>query len=132
MRAERILETCLYVDDLEAAETFYTTVLGLEFYSKVPGRHVFLRCGDAMFLLFDPRTTSQSKDTPHGAFGPGHAAFAVAPVDLPGWREQLARHGVAIESEITWPSGDTSLYFRDPAGNCLELAPPSTWEKAGL
>ncbi|MGH2457249.1 MAG: VOC family protein, partial [Chloroflexota bacterium] len=48
MRAERVLETCLYVDDLTAAEAFYASVLGLELFSKVPGRHVFFRCGEGM------------------------------------------------------------------------------------
>ncbi len=129
MRATRVLETCLYVDNLDTAEAYYQNVLGLELYAKVPGRHVFFRCGDGMFLLFDPRTTSQSTDDllPHGCYGPGHAAFAVAPWDLPAWREQLHRTGVAIEKEITWPNGGLSIYFRDPAGNILEFATPSIW-----
>ena len=129
MRAQRVLETCLYVDDLGAAETFYTTVLGLELYSKVPGRHVFFRCGDNMVLVFDPGATSQPTGTvpTHGTHGPGHAAFAAAPADLSAWREQLQRHGVAIETEVAWPNGGQSLYFRDPAGNSVELATPSTW-----
>ena len=50
MRAERVLETCLYVDDLDAAEQFYTGVLGLEVESRAQGRHVFFSCGNAMFL----------------------------------------------------------------------------------
>lgn len=130
MRAQRILETCLYVDDLDAAERFYTTVLGLEPYSRLAGRHVFLRCGDAMFLLFDPRATSQPGGVPtHGARGPGHAAFAVATAELQSWREQLDRHGVSIETEIAWPRGGYSLYFRDPAGNSVELATPAVWEE---
>lgn len=130
MRAERVLETCLYVDDLEAAERFYATVVGLELYSKVPGRHVFFRCGDGMFLLFDPRATGQSTgNVPiHGARGPGHAAFATTLADLPAWRAQLGRLGVPIETEISWPGGGQSIYFRDPAGNSVELATPSTWK----
>lgn len=129
MRATRVLETCLYVDNLDAAEPYYQTVLGLELYAKVPGRHVFFRCGDGMFLLFDPRTTSQPSGAfpTHGSYGPGHAAFAVTPRDLPAWREQLRQHGVAIEREVTWPNGGQSIYFRDPAGNILELATPSLW-----
>ena len=35
--------------------------------------------------------------------------------------------GVAIEAEVEWPSGGRSLYFRDPAGNVVELAPPTLW-----
>lgn len=133
MRAERILETCLYADDLEAAETFYATVLGLELDAKAPGRHVFFRCGDGMLLLFDPRATSQSTGNvpAHGAHGPGHAAFALRPTDISAWREQLQRHGVPIEAEITWPGGGQSLYFRDPAGNSLELTTPAIWGMPG-
>jgi len=129
MRAERVLETCLYVDDLDAAEAFYTSVLGLELDAKVPGRHVFFRCGDRMFLLFDPRATSQPSGNfpPHGARGPGHAAFAMTPAEVPTWREHLRRLGVTIDAEVSWPNGGQSLYFRDPAGNILELATPSVW-----
>jgi hypothetical protein len=34
---------------------------------------------------------------------------------------------VAIEHEATWPRGGRSFYFRDPAGNSLELATPRIW-----
>ena len=133
MRAERVLETCLYVDDLDAAERFYASVLGLELDAKVPGRHVFFRCGNNMFLLFDPSATSGPGGSfpTHGAHGPGHAAFAATPEEVPAWREQLQRHGVAIESEVSWPGGGQSLYFRDPAGNVLEIATPSLWGLPG-
>ncbi len=29
--------------------------------------------------------------------------------------------------EVNWDQGGTSLYFRDPAGNSIELAPPTLW-----
>ena len=29
--------------------------------------------------------------------------------------------------EVPWPEGGRSIYFRDPAGNSLELAPPTLW-----
>lgn len=131
MRAERVLETCLYVDDLDAAEQFYSGVLGLEVESRAKGRHVFFSCGNAMFLLFNPLATEQSSGPfpvpPHGARGPGHVAFAIRQADLAAWRAQLQARGVAIEAEVTWPSGDVSLYFRDPAGNSVELTSPSIW-----
>src|SRR5438105_1039171 len=52
-----ILETCVYARDLEAAERFYTTVLGLEVIARMPGRHVFFRCGRGVFLVFNPDKT---------------------------------------------------------------------------
>lgn len=38
---EGILETALYVSDLEAAEDFYGHVLGLDVVIRQEGRHVF-------------------------------------------------------------------------------------------
>jgi catechol 2,3-dioxygenase-like lactoylglutathione lyase family enzyme len=35
--------------------------------------------------------------------------------------------GVAIEQIVDWPTGGRSVYFRDPAGNSLELTSPSIW-----
>jgi len=63
----------------------------------------------------------------HGARGPGHVCFRVAPDELPRWRERLEGAGLAIESEIHWPRGGASLYVRDPAGNSVELAPAMIW-----
>ena len=130
----RVLEACLYAPDIESAERFYADVLGLERYSAVEGRHVFFRCGAGMFLLFNPERTSrepsrvnESLVPAHGATGPGHVAFAIAETDIPAWRARLERARVAVESEVRWPRGGTSLYFRDPAGNSVELASPRLW-----
>ena len=35
--------------------------------------------------------------------------------------------GVTIEADFDWPDGGRSIYFRDPAGNCLEFAEPRIW-----
>lgn len=129
----RVLETALYVQDLDAAEQFYGGVLGLERIARVDGRHVFFRCGDAVVLLFDPQATaSPSSDDDgavpsHGATGAGHVAFAVKDADIAAWRTYLESHGIAIESEVTWPRGGRSIYVRDPAGNSVELASPLLW-----
>ncbi len=131
MQVKQVLETCLYVDDLEAAEAFYSQVLGLKAFSKVEGRHVFFQCGSGVFLVFNPARTNQPEGPlpvpTHGARGPGHVAFAMSPEEIESWREQLRQKGVEIEAEITWPSGGQSLYFRDPAGNSVELATAQTW-----
>lgn len=129
MKPLRVLETSLYARDLEAAERFYAGVLGLPVISRQPGRHVFLRCGEGVLLLFDPRSTRSGPSTipAHGAEGPGHAALAVPAAELDHWREHLKGAGVAIEAEVEWPGGGRSLYVRDPAGNSLELATPAVW-----
>lgn len=129
MKVRRVLETCLYVDDLDVAERFYTEVLGLSLLSRQPGRHVFLRCGEQMVLLFDPVACQQEDGEfpTHGARGAGHVAFAASNSQLPAWRARLVAAGIPIEREITWPGGGRSLYWRDPAGNSLELASPRIW-----
>jgi len=125
---DRVLETVLYVDDLGAAERFYGDLLGLELDSKKDGIFVFFRCGAGMLLLFEPGAASTGRSVPaHGTQGPGHACFAVAERELDAWRARLEAAGVAIEQEMTWPRGGRSFYFRDPAGNSLELATPRIW-----
>ena len=125
---DRVLETILYVDDLDAAARFYGDVLGLELDSRKDGLFVFFRCGDGMLLLFEPQAASTGRSVPaHGASGPGHVCFAVGEDDLDGWKAHLEEAGVAIEQEVDWPRGGRSFYFRDPAGNSLELATPKIW-----
>ncbi|HJU89827.1 MAG TPA: VOC family protein [Gemmatimonadaceae bacterium] len=129
MRSLQILETCLYTPDLAAAERFYVDVLGLEVYSRNEGRSVFFRCGDRMLLLFNPqRTRVRDAAVPaHGTDGPGHAAFAVPDNEIDSWRARLAQYDVSIEQEVSWPRGGHSLYFRDPAGNSIEIVSPLLW-----
>jgi catechol 2,3-dioxygenase-like lactoylglutathione lyase family enzyme len=128
-----VLESALYADDLEVAEAFYSQVLGLELDSKEAERHVFFKCGGSMLLLFSPKTTLREGPVPsHGATGPGHVAFAVASDDdLTFWKVRLEDQDVAVEADLAWPGGGRSIYFRDPAGNSLELTTPRIWGLGG-
>ncbi len=132
-RVQQVLETCLYVDDLPTAVGFYRRVLGLELFSEVTGRHAFFRCGRGVFLLFNSQATSRPGGPvpAHGAHGAGHVAFAMEQGEIAAWRDRLMQQDVAIEAEVEWPGGGYSLYFRDPAGNSLELATPATWAVGG-
>jgi catechol 2,3-dioxygenase-like lactoylglutathione lyase family enzyme len=130
MRASRIFETCLYASDLAAAAQFYIDVLGLEIVARpMDGRLIALRCGEGVLLIFDPeRTRRDEAGVPrHGTTGQGHVAFAATADELANWGEKLKSFGVAIEQEVEWPEGGRSIYFRDPAGNSVELAPPTLW-----
>ena len=137
MAIESVLETCLYAEDLAAAERFYGDLLGLPIFAREQGRHVFFRCGAAMLLVFDPtRTVSAAGEVNgvpvprHGAHGAGHVCFRVPEAELPAWRERFTAAGIPIEAEVEWPRGGSSLYVRDPAGNSVELAPATIWRIA--
>lgn len=129
MHVQHILESCLYVDDLTRAERFYHDVLGLEVESRQDGRHVFFHCGQRMLLLFNPLASRHSTDhfPGHGSFGPGHLAFGIRAAQMDAWIDWLKSQAVEIEKMIDWPQGGRSVYFRDPAGNILELATPGIW-----
>jgi catechol 2,3-dioxygenase-like lactoylglutathione lyase family enzyme len=133
MKPAGILETVLYAGDLDAAEVFYRDVLGLEPFARVPGRHLFYRCGDQVLLIFNPAATRVAPAAgalpvpPHGALGPGHICFRATAAEIEAWVRRLAAHAVAIEADFEWPCGGRSIYFRDPAGNCLEIAEPRIW-----
>ena len=135
MQPAAILESALYVTDLETAEAFYADVIGLERIGKVEGRHVFFRCGQGVLLLFNAEATrhppapdARLPVPPHGAAGQGHLCFSASAEDLERWKTHLSAHGVAIEAELEWPQGGRSIYLRDPSGNSLEFAEPKIWK----
>ncbi|MGI9524009.1 MAG: VOC family protein [Hyphomicrobiaceae bacterium] len=133
MHPSGILESTLYVDDLEAAQDFYSRVLGLEPFAMVEKRHIFYKCGEQVFLLFDPRSTRVTDPRApivvpvHGAIGAGHICFRATAVEIELWRIALETNSVEIEADFEWPQGGRSIYFRDPAGNSLEFAEPRIW-----
>jgi XTP/dITP diphosphohydrolase len=133
MRPQAVLETVLYADDLAAARSFYEGVLGLECFAQSEDRHVFFRCGGQVLLLFNPSRTEVAVEVKpgvppaHGARGPGHVCFSASDAEITRWRRHLEARGIAIEADFEWPRGGRSIYFRDPAGNCLEFGEPAIW-----
>lgn len=128
-----VVETALYVDDVRRAADFYLEVLGLPVLVQderfcamdVNGRHVLL-----LFLRgasIDGAELPGGSIPPHDGNGPIHAGFAIDAGDIEAWRAKLNGHGVAILSEMDWPRGGRSLYFRDPDGHLLELLTPGVW-----
>jgi catechol-2,3-dioxygenase len=137
MHIQNIAEAVLYVDDLAEATRFYQDVLRLPL-SLAFDDASFLQTGErSTLILFDRARLRrrQSAIPHHGAEGPGHVAFAVPHDSLEAWRRQLAENGVAIEHEQSWPQGTRSIYFRDPAGNSVELIDdrhyPRVWGQLG-
>jgi catechol 2,3-dioxygenase-like lactoylglutathione lyase family enzyme len=101
-RARRLLETCLYVDDLERAGEFYERNFELELI-HADARMRAYAVGDTVLLLFSRGQSLKAVETPggtippHDGSGPLHVAFAM------------------------------SVYFRDPDGHLLEVATPGLW-----
>ena len=140
MTPAAILESALYVDDIDKADAFYGEVLGLTRIAKAEGRHVFFGCGEGVLLLFNaaatevpPPADARLPVPPHGTRGPGHLCFRAGGEEIEAWKQRLESKGIAIEADFEWPSfgkgsgGGRSIYFRDPAGNSLEFAEPTLW-----
>lgn len=124
-----IIETAIYVDDLNTTAEFYGNTLGLKVIGKEAGRHVFFQVGEANVLLaFLPDVTLQGNHLPsHGSKGPSHFALGIEQASLDEWRNYLQERNITIEQEVEWPSGGRSIYFRDPSGNSVELVTPGVW-----
>jgi catechol 2,3-dioxygenase-like lactoylglutathione lyase family enzyme len=128
-----VIETALYVDDLDRARAFYTDVLGLEPLTSDSRFLAFDVAGRNVLLLFRRGATRDTVHLPGGTIpphdgnGPIHAAFAIAADELPAWEKRFGEHDVAIEGRTDWPRGGKSIYFRDPDNHLLELVTPGVW-----
>jgi catechol 2,3-dioxygenase-like lactoylglutathione lyase family enzyme len=128
-----VLETSLYVADLDRALAFYQNVLGLRqitdaYFAGGRGAALQVGTGPSVLLLFRADITRRDGPLPaHGTTGAGHVAFRVDRNEFPFWRQRLLAYDVAIEREFTFGDNPPSIYFRDPDGNSLELAVSDIW-----
>ena len=133
MKLDRVLETCLYVDDLDRAAKFYEEVLELKVLTSDARFRAYDVGEESVLLLFRRGATLETVRMPggtippHDGHGPLHMAFAVTADALPQWEERLRERGIAIEGRTDWSRGGHSIYFRDPDGHLLELATPGLW-----
>jgi len=132
-RIRRVLETALYVDEMDRAVRFYRDVMGLASMSVGERLSTFDAGDGTVLLLFRRGVTREGLKfaggwiPPHDGAGPLHVAFAIDEDALVDWEAALAGHGVAIESRVSWTGGGRSLYLRDPDGHSVELVTPHTW-----
>lgn len=120
----KIKETCLYVQDLESAQNFYHVLLGLPVISYVAGKHLFLKVGGSVLLLFNPEDSKQkASPPPHFGGGKQHFAFEIPGEEYAKAKAEIEEKGIQIIDEVTWKSGKKSFYFNDPEGNVLEILP---------
>ena len=130
-----VAEACLYVDDIEAAEQFYTHVLGLPMTLSFTDSRFFQTGKHSTLIVFDRKELRErtSNIPAHYATGDVHVALTIPRAQYDAWKQRLIDHAVAIEHEQVWPSGARSIYFRDPDNNSLELMEdqhyPTMWQR---
>ena len=127
-RIDGVLETSLYVDDMQRSAQFYHKVLGFEVV--VTGdRLIAMQVGarPQLLLLFKKGASASLAKTPHDGDGQLHLAFAIPAADLEAWAARLREQNVEVIDRVTWERGGVSLYFRDPDCHLVELATPGVW-----
>ena len=133
LKVTRVLETCVYVKDVEPSARFYERLFGFPRMDANEGYCAFDVGGGTVFLLFreggttQPVTTARGMIPPHGGSGDLHFAFSIRAEDLAGWEEWFDEQGIPIESRVCWGRGGHSLYFRDLDHHLVELATPGIW-----
>lgn len=132
-KIDAILETALYVNDLEESIRFYRQIF--DFKTLVSNdRFCALNVSDKQVLLLFPKGASMEPTYGPGGMIPAHdgqgnlhLAFSITKKELIRWKDWLRENNITIESEYQWERGGTSLYFRDPDKHVLELATPGLW-----
>jgi catechol 2,3-dioxygenase-like lactoylglutathione lyase family enzyme len=132
-RLDSVLETAIYVDDVERARRFYEDALELKPVFSDSRLTAYDAGGRSILLVFRRGGSANAAALPggtipgHDGAGPAHVAFAIAADQLAAWEARLTAHATPIEGRVEWPRGGTSIYFRDPEGHLLEFATPGLW-----
>ena len=128
-----VLETALYVEDVEHAKQFYQQLFGFEDIGSDTRLCALSVEGKQVLLLIRRGSSAQPHQSSGGVIpgsdssGTSHLTFSIAAAELEAWEKWLGENGVAVESKVGWERGGASLYFRDPDGHLLEVATPGLW-----
>ncbi|WP_299567749.1 VOC family protein [uncultured Sulfitobacter sp.] len=132
---DSILETALYVDDMERACRFYEDTMGLKPLLNKDRLSAYDVNGASVLILFLRGGTTQGVRAdngyipPHDGRGELHMAFTCDHATLREWEAHFEKTGIEIEGRTQWSAGGESIYFRDPDRNLLEIAAkPGLWK----
>ena len=102
-RVSQILETSLYVDDLQRSRLFYERIFGFTTMFHDDRMCALEVPGEQVLLLFRHGKTDQPAPAPGGMIPPHHGqgalhlAFAIPLRALADWQDHLKRHDVSVE-----------------------------------
>jgi catechol 2,3-dioxygenase-like lactoylglutathione lyase family enzyme len=123
MSATHLFRVIMPVDDLDAAQRFYSALLEQPGMRVSPGRHYF-NCGGVIVALYHPASDGDRK-TPRPNFE--HVYFSVADLEsvfaraqqTGGLSAETGDGGLKMGEIARRPWGERSFYMRDPSGNPL-------------
>lgn len=118
MQIAQYLHTAIRVSDLEKAEHFYGTVLGLpkiDRQLRFPG--AWYQVGEVQVHLIADESVAGQYHTLEKWGRDRHLAFAVT--DLAAAKDHLLSHGCQVQSSA---SGRAALFTFDPDHNVIELS----------
>lgn len=149
-----VLETCLYVRDMNQSLAFYINVLGLQPQIK-SSRLTMFPLGNTTLILFQLGMTASDSVSESGIV-PGHGpdeqtlialteendkpdsdsrrlhmhyCLAVSSrEEVEVWEEYLKSMEVKLRGSMNWQKGGKSVYFEDPDGHIGEIGSRGIWE----
>jgi catechol 2,3-dioxygenase-like lactoylglutathione lyase family enzyme len=110
-----IRHVALFVRDLEAAERFWTGVMGYEVEWRPDPENVYLHGGRDNLAIHRAEAVGDGRLD--------HIGLAVpTPDSVDAWAQHLEGQGVAVEKPPrTHRDGSRSLYFRGPEGLMIQI-----------
>lgn len=133
-----ILESSLYVADLDRSAQFYQHLFGFPLLGQNDRMAVLHAAEHQVLLLFKKGASQHLPKVPHDGDGQLHLAFAIAADQLQPWRDWLRQNAVAIEDEPRMGAAAapactsatrttiSSKWPRPASGRCIEPAGEST------
>jgi catechol 2,3-dioxygenase-like lactoylglutathione lyase family enzyme len=124
-----ISELALWVTDLDAAVTFYTTQLGFTLTDGGldAGHNAFLKSGDFLLALFqrDSPNTQLANEYLKRTGGPQgdvyHVAFRIDPARLDSLAMEIRDGRHAVKGPVEFGSGRRSYFLEDLDQHYIEL-----------